>query len=60
MGSHVKKFERSNCWAVEIMHGFFGAVYAKKISWPKLYLIDFDWMKHIIHNTFSQNQSSQA
>jgi hypothetical protein len=34
------------------MHGFFGKVYAKRISWPKLHLIDFDWMKHIIHNTF--------
>ena len=45
-----KKFERSNCWAIEIMHELFGEVYAKGISWPKLHW--FDWMKH--------NQSSQA
>ena len=50
MDSPVKKFERSNCWAIEIMHGLFGEVYAKRISWPKLHW--FDWMKHIIHNIF--------
>ena len=45
-----KRFERSICWVIEIMHGFFDEVYAKRISWPKLHW--FDWMKHIIHNTF--------
>ena len=49
-GFSCKKFERSNCWAIEIMHELFGEVYAKGISWPKLHW--FDWIKHIIHNTF--------
>ena len=42
-------------WKIKLLSNWdhawdFGEVYAKGISWPKLHW--FDWIKHIIHNTF--------